>query len=62
MKAPVIVFAIFSTIAAVGGFLIPISRNYEGEAVGLALLVLGFLGAAVLPFVILLARRSRPKE
>ncbi|MHC5058329.1 MAG: hypothetical protein ACYTKD_27040 [Planctomycetota bacterium] len=62
MKAPVIVFAIFALLAAGGGFLIPISRGYEGEAIGVALLVLGFLGAAVLPFVIILARRSRPKE
>lgn len=62
MKAPVIVFAVFALLAAAGGFLIPISRQYEGEAAGLALLVLGTLGAAVLPFVIILARRSRPKE
>jgi hypothetical protein len=62
MKAPVIVFAVFAAIAAAGGFVIPISRHYEGEAAGLALLVLGFLGATVLPFVIILARRSGRKD
>lgn len=59
MKAPVIVFAVFALMAAGGGLLFPISRSYEGEAVGLALLVLGFLGATVLPFVVILARRRR---
>ncbi len=61
MKAPVIVFAIFAILAAAGGFLIPMARE-EQECVGLALLVLGLLGAVVLPFVIILARRQRPPK
>jgi len=62
MKTPFILFAIFALVAAAGGFLIPIARNYQIEALGLAILVLGILGATVLPFLTYLVKRDARKQ
>ncbi len=61
MKAPFILFAIFALVAAGGAALIPAGRDEE-ETVGLALLVLGILGATVLPFLTYLVKRDRKRE
>ena len=61
MKTPFILFAIFAILAAVGAALIPAGRN-EAETLGLALLVLGILGATVLPFLTYLVKRDARKQ
>ncbi|MHC4200240.1 MAG: hypothetical protein ACYSU0_09635 [Planctomycetota bacterium] len=62
MKTPFILFAVFAVVAAAGGFLIPVARDYRIEAIGLALLVLGILGATVLPFLAYLVKRDARKQ
>lgn len=62
MKAPFIVFAIFAILAAAGGAVIPGAGNYKDEALGLALLVLGVLGATVLPFLTYLVGRDANRK
>ena len=63
MKTPFILFAVFAVVAAVGGGMIPAARaGSEAEALGLGLLVLGVLGATVLPFLAYLVRRDRKRE
>ncbi len=61
MKTPFILFAIFAVVATVGAALIPAGRN-EQETVGLALLVLGILGATVLPFLTYLVKRDARRQ
>jgi Mn2+/Fe2+ NRAMP family transporter len=61
MKLPFILFAVFALVAAAGGALIPAGRDEE-ETVGLALLVLGILGATVLPFLTYLVKRDARKQ
>ena len=61
MKTPFILFAIFALVAAGGAALIPTGRGEE-EAVGLALLVLGILGATVLPFLAYRVKRDAKKQ
>lgn len=61
MKTPFILFAIFALVAAVGAALIPAGSN-EGETLGLALLVLGVLGATVLPFLAYRVKRDAKKQ
>ena len=58
MKLPYMLFAVFALMAAVGVFVIYASRSLEGEGVGAGFLVLGCLGAVVLPFLVVLGRRT----
>ena len=63
MKTPFILFAVFALVAAVGGGMIPAARaGREAEALGLGLLVLGILGATVLPFLTYLVKRDARRQ
>jgi Mn2+/Fe2+ NRAMP family transporter len=61
VKTPFILFAVFALVAAGGAALIPAGRNEE-ETIGLALLVLGILGATVLPFLTYLVKRDARRQ